>query len=183
MAIAHPAQARATSERLLTLGEWAALPKDTAGELVDGVLMEEEVSDSIHELVVTWLVALFRTWLRGRGGFVFGSDLKLAVSDLRGRKPDLSVYLPGGVAPPRRGLVRLPPDIAVEVVSPSSRDERRDRIEKMGEYSAFGIRYYWLVDPAPARPARGHRLRRRVQLRLSPVLSHSTVADLRHHAC
>jgi Uma2 family endonuclease len=58
------------------------------------------------------------------------------------------VYLPGGSIPPRRGLIRVPPDIAIEVISPTSLDARRDRIEKVRDYSDFGVRWYWLIDPS-----------------------------------
>jgi Uma2 family endonuclease len=72
------------------------------------------------------------------------------------------VFLAGRKAPPRRGAVREPADILVEVISPSPRDERRDRVEKMAEYATFGVRFYWLLDPALgsfeifARNADGH---------------------------
>lgn len=130
----------------MSIDEWAALPEDDEGELVDGRLEEEEVPDPLHELTVSWLVHALRTWL-GVQGFVFTSDLKLVVRPRSGRKPDLSVYLPGR-AVPARGPLRTPPDIAVEVVTPTPRDERRDRVEKMDDYAAFGVRWYWIVDPA-----------------------------------
>ena len=131
----------------MDLDEWAALGEDEEGELVEGRLTDEEMPDHVHELAVTWLIALLVSWLKGRGGFVLGSEIKVKVGPRAGRKPDVSVVLPGSPAPARRGLTVSPPDIVVEVVSPSPRDERRDRVEKMTDYAAAGIRFYWIVDP------------------------------------
>jgi len=133
---------------LLRLDEWAGLEEDEPGELVDGQIVEEEVPDAVHETVVSWLNAFFRHWLKSQGsGWVFGSELKYGVTPGRGRKPDLSVFLPGRSAPPARGLVVTPPDVMVEVVSPTPADGRRDRIAKVDDYAAFGVRWYWIVDP------------------------------------
>ncbi len=134
-------------EGRMSIAEWADLPEDESGELVDGRLVEEEVPDMVHEIVVTWLVWTFRSWLAGRGGFVAGSEAKFAVAPRRGRKPDVSVYVPGGAVPEARGAVYTPPDLVVEIVSPTPRDARRDRVEKVSDYAAFGIRFYWIVDP------------------------------------
>ena len=132
---------------VLSVDEWFGLPEDEPGELVDGILVEEEVPDVAHELIVTWVTALLRVWLRGRGGLVLGSGAKLKVGEGRGRMPDASAYLPGGAKPPLRGPVEVPPDIAIEVVSVTPKDMRRDRIEKMSDYADFRIRFYWLIDP------------------------------------
>jgi Uma2 family endonuclease len=85
-------------------------------------------------------------YFHARGGFAFASGLKLAVGAKRGRLADITCYAPGK-RPEARGAVRVPPDVAVEVVSASASDERRDRIDKPDDYTAFGVRFYWLVDP------------------------------------
>lgn len=131
----------------LSLAEWSTLPEDVSGEWAHGHLVEEEVPDFVHELLIAMLVRVFGNWVFPQGGLVAGSEAKFAISADRGRKPDITVFLPGSPRPPARGLVRVPPDIAVEVVSSTPRDGRRDRVEKMGEYAAFGVRYYWILDP------------------------------------
>lgn len=44
----------------LSLAEWFALPEDERGELVDGRLVEEEVPNYVHEILVILLGSLLR---------------------------------------------------------------------------------------------------------------------------
>ncbi|MGA9520191.1 MAG: Uma2 family endonuclease [Myxococcaceae bacterium] len=133
--------------RRMSLDEWIALDEDESGEWVEGWLVEEEVTYGIHELLVGLLISVLNAWVLPRGGSVFASNLKLALPTQRGRKPDLTVYLPPNRPPLREGALRVPPDIAVEVVSTTARDQRRDRVTKFDEYAFFGVRFYWLLDP------------------------------------
>jgi Uma2 family endonuclease len=131
----------------MTLEEWATLDEDVEGELVDGVLQEEEIPTVLHELVVTWLTTALRRWTRRRRGFVLGSEAKVAVGPRRGRKPDLSIFLPPSLPAPSDTLVRVPPHFAVEIASPRARDVRRDRVEKLADYARAGMRFYCIIDP------------------------------------
>lgn len=132
--------------RKLSLEEWAELSREEPGELVDGVLVEEEMPGFVHEVIVAWLAELFRRW-GGRRVLVASSGARYGVAPSRGRMPDLSVFLPGAARPPARGPIRVPPSIAVEILSPTARDARRDRVEKVVDYARFGVRWYWLIDP------------------------------------
>jgi Uma2 family endonuclease len=109
--------------------------------------VEEEVPDFVHEAIVGWLLGVLRAWALPRGGYAFGSEAKFAGRPSRGRKPDLSVFFSPRGKVPRRGAGRIAPDIMIEVVSPTARDGRRDRVEKLDDYATFGVAFYWIVDP------------------------------------
>jgi Uma2 family endonuclease len=78
---------------------------------------------------------------------VFGSAHKVALTGKSGRKPDVTMYLDGQKLPRRRPSADTPPSVAIEVVTPTPRDTKRDRVEKPDEYARAGVRSYWLIDP------------------------------------
>lgn len=137
----------ATTHRTLTVDDWAELPEDVRGELEAGSLIEEEMPTLVHEILVAWLSEVLRVWGKTRRARVVGSGLKFGLDQSTGRMPDLSVFLPAAKRPPASGVVRTPPSIAIEVVSPGAADARRDRVDKLRDYARFGVRWYWLVDP------------------------------------
>ena len=140
-AVAHPPTP-------MTLEEWADLDEGDPRELVDGFLEDAEVPDTAHEIIIPHLTRILGNWGATKGAFVLGSGAKYAVAARRGRMPDFSVFLPGDARPVGvQKLVRMPPSILCEVVTATARDERRDRVEKLAEYAAFGARWYWIVDP------------------------------------
>ncbi len=139
--------AAAETLHTMSLVEWSHLDEDVEGELVDGALEDEEKPTVLHEAVVMWLGAFFRLWASRRRGLVLGSEAKIAVAPRRGRKPDLSVYLPPNMPALDATLIRTAPFTVVEVLSPRPRDVRRDRIGKLGDYARAHVRYYWIVDP------------------------------------
>jgi hypothetical protein len=75
----------------MTLAEWADLPEDEPGELVDGRIEQEEVASPVHELLAAALLRTLGNWVVPRGGVVLGSAAKYAVRPPgRGRMPDVA---------------------------------------------------------------------------------------------
>ena len=131
----------------ISLEQWAAMDEDEPGELVDGCLSEEESLSHLHTCVAAWLMFTLRAWAAPRKSLLFGSEHKIAVSKRRGRKPDITLYPPGLCLRTSDALSSSPPLLVVEVLSPTPRDVRRDRIEKTQDYASFGVCFYLLVDP------------------------------------
>jgi Uma2 family endonuclease len=130
-----------------TWDDFVELEEDDLRELIDGELLEVEVPNGAHEGLVALLAYFLVGWARSSGGGrALGSGYKVRITDKRGVMPDLQFFRTGNL--PRNqdvGLVSGHPDLAVEIVSPSS--VRYDRVTKMRWYASIGVPEYWIVDP------------------------------------
>jgi Uma2 family endonuclease len=136
---------RALRPESMTIEEWAAWRGP--GELVDGVLVEEEAATPLHDAVVARLLDVLSAWASSHGAQAFGPGHKLLMSAAGGRKPDVCVYVASDRLEEDDATSRRPPSLVVEVLSPGKIDQRRDRVTKAHEYARFGARFRWHVDP------------------------------------
>ncbi|MFW6087575.1 MAG: Uma2 family endonuclease [Myxococcota bacterium] len=138
--------AGASPEPIVRWDEFIRLDEDDLRELIDGRLVELEVPDYEHGRIVGLLVYYLQAWVLPRdAGVVLSSGYKIRISDLRGVMPDVQ-YLSHETAAKagQLGMQEGRPDLAVEVISPTSR--RYDRVTKLAWYASIGVPEYWLVD-------------------------------------
>ena len=113
-------------------------------ELTDGRIEELPAPTDVHQSVLLFLHALFRAWLRPRGGVVMVSGMRMRVREGKFREPDI-LLLRDRSDPRRRNRYWQGADLVVEVVSPDDPD--RDLVEKRADYAEAGIAEYWIADP------------------------------------
>jgi len=130
--------------RLFTWDDFILLDDEDKRELIDGCLVEVEVPTSEHEAFVVALASYLYFWAQANGGgSVLGSGYKVRIRKDRGVMPDIQYFRPGRSVP-LQGLTVGAPDLAVEVISPSS--GRYDRKVKFEYYQSIGAPEYWIVD-------------------------------------
>ena len=99
-----------------------------------------------HQIAVTELVMLLCAYARRSGGIALAAPLDLVLDEHDVVQPDVVFF-----RAERRHLVqpyavtRAAPDIAVEVLSPSTASIDRGR--KMRMFARYGVPEYWIVDP------------------------------------
>ena len=74
----------------------------------------------------------------------------MELSEINYRIPDLVVVRSSAIAVTDRNVTR-PPELAVEIASPSTASYDRNR--KKAVYAEFGIPAYWIVVPDPDQPS------------------------------
>ena len=115
-------------------------------ELYDGEVVVVPAPINRHQRVVMHVAYLLLDYERATGGLAFSAPNDIVFSEYNVLQPDVLFF-----RHERRHLVdmmahtRVPPDLAVEVLSPST--EARDRGRKMEIFSRFGVAEYWIIDP------------------------------------
>lgn len=121
----------------------------TRYEIIGGDLFVSKQPSLEHQYACIEVSSALHSWSKatGRGrafttpGLVFAEDDDVA--------PDVIWISHERLASGRDGAghLRVAPDLTVEVLSPGSTNERRDRKLKLTLYSRQGVREYWIVDP------------------------------------
>jgi Uma2 family endonuclease len=117
---------------------------DADREYVDGRIVERNVGEVDHSDVQSSILHYLRTHYKKC--VWAGVAVRVQVKKTRFRIPDVTIML--GAKPAER-IIRQPPLVAVEVLSPD--DRAGDLEEKINDYLAFGIPYVWIINPETRR--------------------------------
>lgn len=130
-----------------TYEEYARLDDDQRYEIIDGELLMAPAPDMWHQ---DWSRQLYRRIdghvLSHQLGEVFYAPLDVVLDAENVVQPDIVFVAKANRPIMRRRAIFGAPDLLVELISPSS--VRRDRYVKHRLYAQFGIREYWMADPA-----------------------------------
>jgi len=130
-----------------TYEEYYRLDDDQRHEIIDGNLLMAPSPDMWHQDWLNEINLLVTPFVKQRKlGRTFIAPFDVVLDSENTVQPDLifvsSVNL--DIIQPR--AIFGTPDLLIELISPSS--VRRDRYEKKDLYARFGVKEYWIGDPA-----------------------------------
>jgi Uma2 family endonuclease len=124
-------------------------PENMVAEIIDGELVVSPrplgLATSVGSVLGGELHAPFSRGRGGPGGWIILFEPELHVAGGEVLVPDLAGWRRDRLAVIPEEHFEISPDWVCEVLSPTT--EKRDRIQKMRIYAAWGVSYAWLVHP------------------------------------
>ena len=130
-----------------TIRDIEALSENARAELIDGKIYWMATPTTTHQRILNFLNFEFYRYVKEKQGDceVFISPFAVYLNETSTYvEPDLVVVCDGGRID-EKGC-HGGPDLVIEIVSESSR--RLDYVIKLFKYRMYGVREYWVVDPA-----------------------------------
>lgn len=136
-----PAAARMSAE------DYIAAPQSAhKSDLIEGVFVMASPASFDHASVQQFLITTLSNFVSARQlGIVLGENAAFRLNADNVYQPDVSFLCNARLHLAGEVYVQGAPDLAVEVISPSSR--QYDAFEKRINYARAGVKEYWLVDP------------------------------------
>ena len=134
--------------RPLTIAEFAEEHREGRWELIDGEPVEMTPSSDESSWIAGEVFFAVRTFLATHPiGRAFPADAGFVIFADRDtvRAPDVAFVRRERLPALSRTFVGVPPDLAVEVLSPS--DRLADALSKVSMYLQAGVPLVWLIDP------------------------------------
>lgn len=131
-----------------TYAEFARLPGESRArhEIIADELFVTPAPGVRHQRVVGNITTLLTAFVRAHAlGTVLPGPVDVLFAEGDYLEPDLVFVARGREALLSDRGIEGPPDLVVEILSPST--EARDRGLKLERYRYFGVREYWIVDP------------------------------------
>jgi Uma2 family endonuclease len=140
-------------ESLLTVAQFKRLAReDEKEDLMEGVMIVASPASTRHEKLFGLLLSFLCIYVENRDlGIVLGSRSLVEFDEKNAYEPDILFVSKARLDIVQEDRITGPPDLAVEIISPSSR--RTDAYAKKAGYARFGVREYWLIDPDNRRVA------------------------------
>ena len=139
----------ANFEPILTIADLETMPEDgNCYELIEGELFVSRAPSLKHQDIVSNIIYAFKKYLTQHPIGKIWPGPGVIFSNISGVIPDL-VYLSNeSRAEIAKGdRVEGSPDLIIEILSPGSENERRDRQVKRQLYSKYQVKEYWIIDP------------------------------------
>ena len=133
---------------ILTVADLDLMPDDdNRYELFEGEVFVSRAPGLPHQRILTNLLILLQLHLKQYPVAKVWPNPGVIFDNFNAAIPDI-VFVSnehiGAIASGEK--VTGAPDLAIEIVSPGTENERRDRTVKRQAYSKFGVREYWVVD-------------------------------------
>ncbi len=135
--------------RLITVDEFASLQRDGLWELLEGEPVAVTPSADRSGWIAGEIFGLIRAHVRAtNAGWAFPAETGFVLFADRAtvRSPDAAFVRRERLPKFTDRFVPVPPDLAVEVLSPS--DRMADALSKVAMCLEAGVALVWLVDPA-----------------------------------
>jgi Uma2 family endonuclease len=142
------AMASLPNAKPVTYEEWLTMPEvqDAIEEVVNGEIRIMPAPKMEHQWIIRNLTKQIDDQVDSSLLAVFGMGVCLVIREapLTTRIPDISVFDIATMVE-KDGYMHSPPQLAIEVLSPSNR--RREREEKLGDYARMGVPEVWVISP------------------------------------